>query len=488
MKKFTFLFLMLNLLSFSSFSQTRDDENGDWTAQNVTLYDTPEAELMIRAGDIDNLSFGWPVEFNPFSGHSTPSHSFPWAIDSLDVLGTDRIMVISSYIGSPPSGRDGYTSSTSRPENLPRPITLHYELNNLSIESAMLQIFVDDFQASYWGANYFVTINDEEAPFLAEIINQLVQTGPIGKIINVSIPENYLYLLERDSLSLLFDDQTTGAGDGYAVDFVKLLINPLELAFTGQVYGIVTDAETTAPIEGATITASNSDVVSTDENGYFLFDRLPAGINELWVSKFSYDTTSILVDLVDGDSIVKDFSINEILEAEFMADITSASLAPLEVQFSDLSSMDPTAWAWDFGDGESSTEQNPIHIYTEIGSYNVTLRAENSEESNTKIKVAYIQIGVDGLEEINSLTDIQVFPNPVSSSASLAFCNHKSGKIQIELLDISGKIIRNIYSEYLSKGEHKISLETNGIPDGLYFIRIHNGESMAVQRVIILNE
>lgn len=118
------LLLIFGLFHIAAFSQSRhtdDDENGDWTEQSVTLFDTPEAAMMVRAGDIDNLGFGWPAEFNPFSGASTPRHGYPWTVDSTDAEGTDRIMVISSYIGSPPFGRDGYTSYTSRPENLPRP-------------------------------------------------------------------------------------------------------------------------------------------------------------------------------------------------------------------------------------------------------------------------------------------------------------------------------------------------------------------------------
>ncbi len=113
---------------------------------------------MVRAGDIDNLSFGWPENFDPFSGNSTPRHGFPWALDSTDAPGTDRIMVLSSYDGNPPSGSDGYTRTTTRPENLPRPILLSYDLGELNLEEASLQIFVDDFQAPKWGANYFVTI------------------------------------------------------------------------------------------------------------------------------------------------------------------------------------------------------------------------------------------------------------------------------------------------------------------------------------------
>ena len=59
-------------------------------------------------------------------------------------------------------------------------------------------------------------------------------------------------------------------------------------------------------------------------------------------------------------------------------------LAPLSVQFTDLSSGSPTSWQWDFGDGESSTEQDPLHIYSSPGLYSVSLMATNvAGSSNT---------------------------------------------------------------------------------------------------------
>ncbi len=63
--------------------------------------------------------------------------------------------------------------------------------------------------------------------------------------------------------------------------------------------------------------------------------------------------------------------------------------APLTVSFTDLSTNGPTSWSWDFGDGGTSTAQNPSHTYS-AGTYDVSMTATNANGSNTMTKVAYI--------------------------------------------------------------------------------------------------
>ena len=60
--------------------------------------------------------------------------------------------------------------------------------------------------------------------------------------------------------------------------------------------------------------------------------------------------------------------------------------APFIVQFKDLSTNNPTGWSWTFGDGTSSSEQNPRHIYPREGAYDVTLTVSNQYGSDTAYK------------------------------------------------------------------------------------------------------
>jgi PKD repeat protein len=77
--------------------------------------------------------------------------------------------------------------------------------------------------------------------------------------------------------------------------------------------------------------------------------------------------------------------------AEFTANTTSGD-APLAVGFTDQSTGSPVSWQWAFGDGATSDEQNPEHLYTNAGTYTVSLEVTNPDGSNTATKTDYITV------------------------------------------------------------------------------------------------
>lgn len=78
--------------------------------------------------------------------------------------------------------------------------------------------------------------------------------------------------------------------------------------------------------------------------------------------------------------------------AEFSADPLSGSAGVTLISFTDESTNNPTSWLWDFGDGNTSTLQNPTHTYAVANKYTVTLTATNAAGSDGNEKIEYITI------------------------------------------------------------------------------------------------
>lgn len=100
----------------------------------------------------------------------------------------------------------------------------------------------------------------------------------------------------------------------------------------------------------------------------------------------TYTVTLTVSDGVTSDSEDKSITVKEkivvpVVTANFKSDVTSGKV-PLTVKFTDTSSGGPTSWKWNFGDGNTSTSQNPVHIYSTVGTYSVTLTATNGTASD----------------------------------------------------------------------------------------------------------
>jgi PKD repeat protein len=108
----------------------------------------------------------------------------------------------------------------------------------------------------------------------------------------------------------------------------------------------------------------------------------------------AYSTTgtyhvSLTVANNSGQSTAtKDITITSAVIAP-VADFTYTPPNPMTgspVQFTDASTNGPTTWYWDFGDGASSTANNPSHTYATAKTYAVTLTGGNSAGSTSKTR------------------------------------------------------------------------------------------------------
>jgi PKD repeat protein len=98
---------------------------------------------------------------------------------------------------------------------------------------------------------------------------------------------------------------------------------------------------------------------------------------------------------VAGDKYTFAAAASSIPVPVFSATPTSG-IAPLEVSFEDESTGSPASWSWNFGDGNTSTLENPSNTYANNGTYTVTLTEQNSQGENATTETGYITVGGSG--------------------------------------------------------------------------------------------
>jgi PKD repeat protein len=129
-----------------------------------------------------------------------------------------------------------------------------------------------------------------------------------------------------------------------------------------------------------------------------------------------------------------------------------------------------TSFIWDFGDGQSSTEQNPTHIYANSGDYVALLNASN--ECGNRITAHPVQITLVGIAETtHKKADFRLFPNPTNGLFTIKIESHKSESAQIIVMDLLGRILAN-HSVDLQYGTAEIKLDATDWADGFYRVGV----------------
>ena len=104
----------------------------------------------------------------------------------------------------------------------------------------------------------------------------------------------------------------------------------------------------------------------------------------------------LVVEFINGSEIVSmdNFRISDAPpEADFIAGpVYQFYGEDLIVQFTDRSLNAPDSWSWDFGDGDGSTEPNPVHLFQDPGKYDISLSVTNRFGNDFIGKPAYIEV------------------------------------------------------------------------------------------------
>jgi PKD repeat protein len=148
------------------------------------------------------------------------------------------------------------------------------------------------------------------------------------------------------------------------------------------------------------------------------------------------------------------------------------------VAFSD-SSVSATSWLWDFGDGNSSTLQNPNHVYGATGTYNVTLSI-NGLACSISYSVNITSVGIVDLAGNN--LQFSLYPNPANQQTKLELNQKLQKPASLIIYSLEGKQVRAMM---IAAGTKQMMISLDGMAPQLYMVVLRNEEGEIRQKLFL---
>ena len=300
------------------------------------------------------------------------------------------------------------------------------------------------------------------------------------------------YLVKTDSLGNTEWDNLYGRSqwNEYFIDFIQL--NDSSYAIAAQRW-----LDSTEQLEGWLVKLNSNgdslwsktwgntdvndylvDIIQTSDNGYALcgqYNRIGGTKQDQWLVKtdsLGCDSIACALDCITCDFV----SIYSYLNIDsFVVALDDSVL----VQFNDTS-LGTITYIWDFGNGETSLEQNPSH-YFQTGLHNITATA--SFGSCSKVSILELTVLVNEIDGLKYSDGFRLYPNPNTGAFTLEFSYGMDTEAKFYLYDVMG---RNVKIYTVSNQYNVITINDASLNGGLYFYElVIDGEVKASDKMII---
>lgn len=154
----------------------------------------------------------------------------------------------------------------------------------------------------------------------------------------------------------------------------------------------------------------------------------------------------------------------------------------LSVTFNNTST-NGVSYEWNFGDGSTSTEEDPAHMYSAYGTYTVTLVTDNGNCTDTVQFVVVVSNA--GIEEQNAAS-FAVYPNPFNNYVNIRLEGLETGNdLQIVAVNSLGQKVADVYNGKVQTGSQDISWSAgSSLSKGVYLLKISYDGKTVIRRIV----
>lgn len=129
-----------------------------------------------------------------------------------------------------------------------------------------------------------------------------------------------------------------------------------------------------------------------------------------------------------------------------------------------------------------------INISSVITAPNVRIKFQFSSDGGNNIYIDDINIqGTTGVDSPDAgISQFSVFPNPAQDNTMISFSLQDQEQVNLQLIDMTGREVMNVYSGELAAGQHMMPVNTAELSSGIYFIRLSTAEGRNVTQKLVV--
>ena len=187
--------------------------------------------------------------------------------------------------------------------------------------------------------------------------------------------------------------------------------------------------------------------------------------------------TLIVSNPTGADTMTQNISVVRLPTANYAFDVVGEAT----VNFTSNTNT-KVSYLWDFGDGTTSTEKDPSHVFPGPGDYDVVLTVSNSCGTMQSTKTVTV-IGT-GIFDPTDNDAVRVLPNPNKGAFDLILNTSEQQDLRLRLMDITG---RQIVSKDLRAGvgETRVSFAQDQLPSGIYILQLEGASQSRSLKVVV---
>jgi hypothetical protein len=144
------------------------------------------------------------------------------------------------------------------------------------------------------------------------------------------------------------------------------------------------------------------------------------------------------------------------------------------------------SYSWSFGDGHTDSLKNPVHSYSSLNTFRVSLKVITKAGCIGSLDSMISLLSTPVLKKENPALEVNIYPNPFKETTEISYTLPNNSEVNSDVYDLLGRKLVTLVNIAQPAGKYNIKFHAANYPAGLYILRMRVGESIITKEIEVV--